>query len=1627
MNKKKVVAASLAALTLSQAGVIPAHADNKPAGNNNNKPAATQSPKNQQENKKPDANKPAEKKVAAQVTSRTVGAGYDGNKVSWYSDPSAMKVALDSSDKAPIGNVRVTAQKINSAGYQTGGAVEIFDGSITEPSKEFAVPNMGLASGERVLVNVAPEHRQASQVTLGLDAEAPSAPSMALNTSGGVNHGDTTFFEQEQISLGLAKFSDDGSGVKTVSLDRSPDGGKTWEPYRTVNGAENDKGTNWVIKDSGTYRFHVIDNLGKDRFYGLHDLYNGVQDKVELKATSAPGAVDFNVNGTKPHDGWYADNAKVDITVKSTGWWNSARILVNGQEAVGKKNGSGDHTETYTVDLSKLPKPGNGQYNIDVLTQNMFKSETFSHVVKADFDAPTANLWLESEGGSVEGGTWFTPKAPVFGIEASDGASGVKSVTLNYEGPGGAPKSINVPVGERSVKVDSSGRNFVLVVEDNAGHVTKKTLGGQATAVEFDTTAPTISNVVEPKTVDLGNGKWLTTRDSALGFTIADQDLAHVDAYLNGQQVKLDRNGNAYSLNLSQAGIRNGKVDVDIRAYDKAGNPADLHRTWMLDSEAPSDIKADVHGDVQVTAWGAYARTMPTMQVSAVDNGSGVANYQLLDQSGKVTAESKNGFFNALPAGSTQIRIIDGVGHDTVIPLSQVTSFSQAPTIDPTAPTVKINRPEAQNGNWYGGDFTLTAQAADNSSLKSAQMYVNGTLVSQFEAKDATKSADLTVDTSKLGEPKDGKYSVRVVAFDAAGNPVEVTDEFNIDRTNPEIVSFNFDTTGPQPATASEDYGVFVSSSTGVTVTAKDPGASSGIRHIRYTLRNADGSINRQDTVAAPGGSAYITFPDNFKGYIDAVATDNVGHSSDSVHPYGIVSETSNWHANTAKVNISTPETRMADAQGTPLYDRATTATYDINSPIAGIKQVTYGVGDKTLGTLSPEQLNVTSRDKNLVTGATGTFTVGDEGNSQRLWVRVKDNVGHESFREKNISVDTTAPQINVDYSDAGNPVMRDGVAYYNKGRTARVRIIEKNFDPNNVRVRGATFNGSWVNVGNDTWENTATFNEDGTYDWGVEFTDRAGHAAQPYNSGKFIIDKTAPTLNVDWSDNNGTNEGWYKTNRSATVTVRDVNFDPSGIKYEGNGNLSQFTRQGDAWVATVTWDPKFDGERSFNIVATDIAGNSSQPFNSGKFRVDTTNPVIDIQGVKNGTIYREGAKPVIVVDEQNIDLAKSSVTLRTRNRGDIKLDGALQPGRSTLTLNNIGEGREWDDLYTVSAKIVDKAGNVHEEESQYIIDRHGSQFTFKDFKFKGKFVQKLNENVQIKQESVERIDTKKMRVKVFRDGEEIKDIPSEYVNIKESGGKNSNYVYDVEVSKDLYNGHDGVYQTQLYTVSESGKSENTLKQEYNFGIDATPADVLISGVTERGTYHEPNGKKVTVKVHDLSGVENIMITLNGKELKTEHTDGSEDWTVTIPTSSDPQNLDVAVVDYAGNRSSSHVGEFRVTASAVEAIIYSSAVQFLIWAIMIAFPIALVLFLWWRSRKKREEEQEKATEEALLAGANIRTTTGGSSAADNSGAESVFADSDDDTEVDGIDGSDEDTQVDYAEDNASTVTYGDEA
>lgn len=1620
---KKVAAAAAVALVATQG--VAAHADDKKP-DQGNKPAATQAPKqtndkndknDKKEEKKKDQEtpKPAVKaKVAQQVKITPVGAGYDADGAAWYGPNTPLKVALSSSDGNPIGNARVTAQKVSSSGNPVGGQVEVFRGAVPDTAKEFTLPDMSLKSGERVAVTVAPENRQPAQTMLGFDSEAPAAPSMSLITSGGVTHGDTTFFQQEDVQLRLARFADEGAGVKTVSLERSDDNGKTWKEYRTVNGAENYRGTEWHIQDSGTYRFRVVDNLGNSNTYGLHDLYDGIQDKIEVKATSKPGAVDFGVNGQKPHDGWYKDSAVVDVTVKSTGFWNSSRITVNGQEAVGNKIGSGDRTEKYTIDLSKFPTPSDGTYNIDVHTLNMFQRDTISHKVKADFEAPTAKLWLESESGNLENGTWYTPKAPVFGIDAHDEASGVKSVTLSYEDFGGNKKTLNIPVGERSVKLDSSGRNFTLTVEDHAGHVTTTPLGGNVASVDYDTQAPTIGNVTDPKTVDYSGAKWLTSRDGALGFSIPDNDLSRVDAYINGQKVQVGRDGNRFTIDLAQANILNGKIELSVTATDKAGNSTDLHRVWMVDSEAPSEIRADVHGDVQVTPWGAYAKTMPTMQVTAVDNGSGVAKYQLLDGSGNVTAESGNGFFTSIPAGTTQVRVIDNVGHPTLVPLSKITPFSQAPVIDPNAPAVKINRPEAQHNNWYANDFTLSADATDNASLKSAQLYVNGVLVSQFEARDAAKSANLSVDTSKLGEPKDGKYSVRVVATDAAGNVTESTDEFNIDRVNPEVVSFNFDTTGPQPATASEDYGVFVSSSTGVNIIARDPGASSGVRSITYTLRNADGSINRQETVNAVGGSAYVTFPADFKGYVDAVATDNVGRKSSSVHPYGIVSETSNWHANTAKVAISTPETSMSDAQGTPLYDRATTATYNISSPVAGIKKVTYGIGSKTLGELSPEQLQATSRDKNLVTGATGTFNVGDEGNGQKLWVRVVDNVGHESFTEKNVSVDTTAPKINVEYSDAGNPVMRDGVAYYRNGRTAKIRIVEKNFDPNKVSVRGATLNGSWVNTGNDTWENTATFNEDGTYEWSVEFTDRAGHAAQPYNSGKFIVDKTAPVVNVDWSDNNGTSDGWYRTNRSATVTVKDAHFDPSGAKFDGNGRISAFNKQGDTWVATVTWDEKYDGDREFNLSATDIAGNPSATYNSGKFKADTTPPTVKIEGVQNGVIYKEKVAPRIVVDEKNIDLSKSTVVVKSRSRGELKLEGALQPGKSTLSLQGMGDGKDWDDLYTVEAKIVDKSGQTTTQESQYIVNRYGSQFDFKDFNFKGKYVKQLKNDIVITQTSVERIDPKKIRPHVLRDGANIP-VNSDAYNVKESGGDKSNWTYTITISKDLYNSHDGAYSTRLTSTTETGKEENTFKQEHLFGIDNTAPDILISGVVERGSYHAPEGsKKVTVQVHELSGVDKINIKLNGKEVESEHTEGTDEWSVIIPASSNAQDLDVEVVDMAGNRSSEHVGEFHVTADLVEAIVNSNWIQYVLWALAIVSVVGLPILWLWLRRKKKEKEMRESTREALKAGAFLSTTgargTGSQGASAGSTADGSAYD---------------DTVVDAGVDSEATTVVGD--
>ena len=98
---------------------------------------------------------------------------------------------------------------------------------------------------------------------------------------------------------------------------------------------------------------------------------------------------------------------------------------------------------------------------------------------------------------------------------------------------------------------------------------------------------------------------------------------------------------------------------------------------------------------------------------------------------------------------------------------------------------------------------------------------------------------------------------------------------------------------------------------------------------------------------------------------------------------------------------------------------------------------------------------------------------------------------------------------------------------------------------------------------------------------------------------------------------------------------------------------------------------------------------------------------------------------------------------------------------------------------------------------------------------------------------------------------------------VEESGGKDSDWNYKVRINKDSFK-QDGTYRIQLVSTAEDGTRESSatqkaqegssVAQEYAFGIDATPPQVLVSGIDSNGAYNDVE-RHVTVDVRDLSGV----------------------------------------------------------------------------------------------------------------------------------------------------------------------------
>ncbi len=543
--------------------------------------------------------------------------------------------------------------------------------------------------------------------------------------------------------------------------------------------------------------------------------------------------------------------------------------------------------------------------------------------------------------------------------------------------------------------------------------------------------------------------------------------------------------------------------------------------------------------------------------------------------------------------------------------------------------------------------------------------------------------------------------------------------------------------------------------------------------------------------------------------------------------------------------------------------------------------------------------------------------------NSNDVIVRVYaiDNAGNENNNSVRIKIDTTAPSIAVAYdNNEGDTSFTDGT-YFKANRKATITVTERNFDPQKVIVNitnqhevipilvgWQTMDGNEPNGDDKKHVATILYDADGDYTFAISYFDQAGNSNTPVDYGtslaptSFTIDKTNPTLNVEYDNNSAQNGNYYKAQRVATITVTEHNFETSRmvIKLAATDNgspatlptVSNWSTNGDVHTARITYSA--DSLYSFDFDYTDKAGNTSANIDEQQFYVDKTNPEVTIKKIMNGegTNSKQLDKSAnnnegnigfsITATDTNFDVFTPVLTAVVKN-GDTFETKQLNIGAmtdiangKTYTVSNI----DTDGIYSLKCTAVDKAGNAYSEihlENQngdpYVENRAGndSLVVFSVNRNGSTFMLDQNTSDMVDQYYVQNVLNDVMAVEINADplfehhvtvnGKEIKE-NTDYT-VLQDGGNGSWLSYTYKINKSLFEA-EGEYKV---VVSSKDNAQNDAFSDVkdaaiDFVVDRTAPVVTVTGLAANGRYQTDKQTVTIVPADDGGALKSLAVRL---------------------------------------------------------------------------------------------------------------------------------------------------------------------
>lgn len=1374
---------------------------------------------------------------------------------------------------------------------------------------------------------------------------------------------------------------------------------------------------------NASFYVNVIDEVGNVSEFEFKADKTPISDSdIKLKATHK---VD-NKETDYTQSSWTNSDVTVDVSVpdEKAAWNGNTATAVTKLSAVYWSKDNKLDPANVTADAEKIDPDENGKFKQTFKVSGKYYfyavdeagnvSEGQEFEIKVDKVAPTASdfsndhneKWLNREeflnGGKV-----------TVSFTAADEASGLAYayVDEDIEGNRITNKENTYSFDYSFEFSDEQNKKHTFYVVDNAGNVTKV---GE-TWVKIDTTKPAIGEVK----CDPSNWTNETVKVSISGFSDETSGIAYayVDEDTEANRKKIS--GGNFVFEFSDEQNKKHKFYV----VDEAGNVSEPEeREIQIDKKAPIikgkplkivDEKDNEIDNIVSFAWCIIRNDdifvkLPASEVEDPENDidgsfSGVASVTLKTENKEnknvyqVVTETENGdyvfkipstiFAENVKHDNLRFVVTDNASNESTesYTLNSLTEkqISDNVLIDKVNPIIEninlLGGTEIDGKRWYNTP-NITASAKfydfhdfveDNKTASGlAEISIkaeNTSTIMKHSAYGPLADDTYSVTSKDIDLKSDGTIEFRANAKDLAGNKAdEKTAIAYVDTVAPVVNKISVN--GVEVSNKGGKYAVeaFGNSARRVEISASDISGNnsgiSGLKSITYSLYEENNNKPiKTETVNVSGNSASISFDisPNFKGYIKATATDNVGNEGAETKSRRVVVENSSKHNETSNISIKLPQTSKKDSGGNNLYNNDIDVQFSVSDSYSGVKSVSYTIKDRNgENTVTVDDMSVDKNDGNINTELSKIIRVGNNENDIKLTVTIEDNAGNKSSKDVTFSIDKTAPTIEVTFDNNNRNRNYSDSEYYKADRTATVTITERNFNAADVKAAitglssGNPTISSFTTVAGSTPDQTkhvakVTFSKDADYTMSIDFTDMAGNRASQYKSNKFTIDKTKPVIGEIKLSPSPSNSKYFNEDVTVSVTVNEHNFDSSLVKFTSiKGTLPKIPKsdwKDDGDKHTVSFKLKAEDIYSFRVGMTDKAVNAAADKTQSEIVLDKTKPSVEIAGVKDKKAYgyndKDKVAPVFTFSDTNIDPENVSYKIYKISQDGSKTDvtskfdstkSNVKNGAMTVSFNEFKSTSDVDGLYTIEISSKDLAGNENSDTKVFSVNRYGSSFVIDDSMkdLIHSYISK-GEDVKVKIINVNKISAENTTVTVTYNGTNITlKSGADYTFSTISESDEGWCEYEVTINKAVFE-KDGSYSVKVTAVDEANNTSTNTDDAHvssdeapkiDFYVDTTKPEVTITGAEKDAVYKEVT-KQITVTVEDANiDADNLAdvldIQVNGEAVTNyEAEDDAGTVTAKFTVKGDKITIKASAVDKAGNKSDVEELSFRLNAN----------------------------------------------------------------------------------------------------------------